>query len=366
MAAIWAVAELAGGRPTRLSLELATLARQLAQASGGTATVVAVGSGAAGAAKELAALGPRVIAVEAPTEGDRPAASVVAPRLAALAGEARPDVLLVPASPDGKDVAGFLSALLELPVLVSAAGVRWADGGPVVQMSTFGGRLGTESAFTHGRGIILVRPGTATAEPALRHVVHARGDDEISHGLSQVAEQVGGTLLAEEAAEQTEDDVHGRRQHAERGHEQIEIQIQLADDGAPLFAAARAAGGHLRPPPRQQPHRQPRQESGREPGQLLAQIRAEEAFGQRADEHADLAAQPNQHGRQADGRDQIEIQAAQAGLARRFAGQRFIAAQGARVVGPQDRHPDDARVHELDVVDARRHLADDAGEADQH
>src|SRR3989337_1345051 len=107
MAAIWAVAELAGGRPTRLSLELATLARQLAQASGGTATVVAVGSGAAGAAKELAALGPRVIAVEAPTEGDRPAASVVAPRLAALAGEARPDVLLVPASPDGQAVAGF-------------------------------------------------------------------------------------------------------------------------------------------------------------------------------------------------------------------------------------------------------------------
>ena len=39
MAAIWAVAELAGGRPTRLSLELATLARQLAQASGGTATL---------------------------------------------------------------------------------------------------------------------------------------------------------------------------------------------------------------------------------------------------------------------------------------------------------------------------------------
>jgi len=166
MAAIWAVAELAGGRPTRLSLELATLARQLAQASGGTATVVAVGSGAAGAAKELAALGPRVIAVEAPTEGDRPAASVVAPRLAALAGEARPDVLLVPASPDGKDVAGFLSALLDLPVLVNAAGVRWADGGPVVQMSTFGGRLGTDSAFTHGRGIVLVRPGTVTAEPA--------------------------------------------------------------------------------------------------------------------------------------------------------------------------------------------------------
>src|SRR3972149_9993909 len=130
-------------------------------ASGGPARCVAGGRGAAGAAKELAALGPRVIAVEAPTEGDRPAASVVAPRLAALAGEARPDVLLVPASPDGKDVAGFLSALLELPVLVNAAGVRWADGGPGAQMSTFGGGGGAARAVTPRRGRGPRGPGAA-------------------------------------------------------------------------------------------------------------------------------------------------------------------------------------------------------------
>ena len=35
MAGIWAIGEIADGAPTRLTLELATLARQLAEASGG-------------------------------------------------------------------------------------------------------------------------------------------------------------------------------------------------------------------------------------------------------------------------------------------------------------------------------------------
>ena len=33
-----------------------------------------------------------------------------------------------------------------------------------VEMSTFGGKLVTHSAFKSGRGIVIVRPGTVTAE----------------------------------------------------------------------------------------------------------------------------------------------------------------------------------------------------------
>ena len=43
-------------------------------------------------------------------------------------------------------------------MLANATGARWTDGGPAVEMSAFGGKLITESAFTAGRGIITVRP----------------------------------------------------------------------------------------------------------------------------------------------------------------------------------------------------------------
>jgi electron transfer flavoprotein alpha subunit len=160
---ILALAEVAGGEPTRLSLELASLATGLAEAAGGRAMVACIGRGAASAAAEVAHHAPLVLAVEAETDGATPAAAVIAGPLLALLDESAATVLLVPASPDGKDVAGVVAAKRDLPVLVNAAAVEWSDGGLVVEMSAFGGRLITRSSFTSGVGIVIVRPGAATA-----------------------------------------------------------------------------------------------------------------------------------------------------------------------------------------------------------
>ncbi len=167
MAGIWAVGEVADGQPTRLTLELATLARQLSEAAGTSAEArsVVIGGGAATAGAEVARYGPDVLAVETAGEG-RPAAATLAGHLAALVGEQSPDIVLLGATPDGKDVAGALMALSDLPILVNTAGVSWSDGRPTVEMSTFGGRLVTSSTFSGTRGIVLVRPATVTAEAA--------------------------------------------------------------------------------------------------------------------------------------------------------------------------------------------------------
>lgn len=165
MVAIWAVGELAEGRPTRLTLELATLCRQLAETAGAEAAVLLIGSGANDAAAEVAAHGPRVLTVE-PAGGSAPAASATAALLAAFVAEHSPDLVLLGATPDGKDVAGTLVGLTELPILVNGAGVIWSDGRPEVEMSTFGGRLVTKSTFAGERGIVLVRPATVVAERA--------------------------------------------------------------------------------------------------------------------------------------------------------------------------------------------------------
>ncbi|HWH36695.1 MAG TPA: electron transfer flavoprotein subunit alpha/FixB family protein [Candidatus Limnocylindrales bacterium] len=164
MAAFWAIGEIADGAPTRLTLELATLARQLAEAAGGEARTVLIGTGAAAAAGEAARYGPNVLAVEA-TGDAAPVAQVVAPRLASLVERDSPEYLLIGASADGKDICGLLLGLTDMPMLANGAGVEWADG-PQVEMSTFGGKLVTKSAFTGSRGMILVRPGSVTAEEA--------------------------------------------------------------------------------------------------------------------------------------------------------------------------------------------------------
>ncbi|MGZ4424121.1 MAG: hypothetical protein ACXVZK_05525, partial [Gaiellaceae bacterium] len=168
--AIWAIAELdEEGQPTRLAQELATLARGLASAAAADAVGVVLGAGAAtvqAAGTALAAFLPDVLTVDVPGAADHAAAAAAAPALAALVRDRKPALVLVGASPDGKDLAGALAALLDRAVLVNAAAVRWADGAPTVEMSTFGGRLVTQSVPTVEEALILVRPGSVTAEPA--------------------------------------------------------------------------------------------------------------------------------------------------------------------------------------------------------
>jgi len=163
---ILALAELSDGAPTRLALELATMATELAGAAAGQAMVACIGVGAAGAAAEAARYAPRVLAVEAETDGPTPAATVVAAHLEALLAATRADIVLVPASADGKDVAGIVAARLDLPILVNAAAITWSADGPVVEMSAFGGRLVTRSGFVGVGGLIVVRPGATQAQEA--------------------------------------------------------------------------------------------------------------------------------------------------------------------------------------------------------
>ncbi len=165
--AIWAIGEVVDGRATRLSTEVATVARSLAAASGRQAVAVVVGADPGRAAADLAAFVPRVVAIAAPLATERPTAAVAAPRIAALARSEDPDYLVIGATPDGRDLAGLLAALLDLGVLANAIDVAWDPAvGPTVESSILGGRVLTTSAFTAGRGIILVGPNVIAAVAA--------------------------------------------------------------------------------------------------------------------------------------------------------------------------------------------------------
>jgi electron transfer flavoprotein alpha subunit len=167
MGALWVVGEPGPEHGlARISTEIATLVRDLAASSGRDVVGIVVAADPGEPAAELARYLPVVFAIQDEAADALAWSSVAAAHVAALATADAPDLILAGAGPDGRDLAGALSAQTGLGVLTNATGVAWADGGPTVEMSVFGGKLVTTSGFTANRGIVTVRPNVATATPA--------------------------------------------------------------------------------------------------------------------------------------------------------------------------------------------------------
>jgi electron transfer flavoprotein alpha subunit len=199
----WAIGEIVDGSPTGPSLGVAALLAEVAAAAGGKATAVVVDSAAKDGAEALAATGIDVLAVAATGKSSAPAD--IAPSLAALIEEREPSYLVLAGSPDGKDLAGTLAAILGWPVLAGATGLRWDDG-PIVEMTVFGGRLITTSTFAGDHGIIVVRPNAVrprepAAKPGTIEEVHApEGKTTLpSVAVTDRVEEAAGKVPLEEA-----------------------------------------------------------------------------------------------------------------------------------------------------------------------
>ncbi len=158
---VWVLAE-AGDTPAPITLELLTEARQVAS----TVEAVSWGTGTATQAPTLGEYGATKVYDVGDLGGALPGAPV-AGAIAALvqAGEG-PDALLVPATYDGRDVAGRLSARLDRPVLTNVVGLT-AEGGLATQHAVFGGTHIVTARFVgEGPGIYVVRAKSFAAEPA--------------------------------------------------------------------------------------------------------------------------------------------------------------------------------------------------------
>jgi electron transfer flavoprotein alpha subunit len=193
MAGLWVIGEVtAEGVLAKISTEVATLARTLADAGGQDVTGVVVAADPAAAAAELATYVARVVAISDPAAAERPWSMVAAERIAALIEKDTNQFMFVGAGPDGRDVAGALSAMTGWGVLANAVAASWEGDGPQVDMSVFGGKLTTTSAFTGPTGIVTVRPNVVTAEPASTagKVEDAPATAELSQPAVAVLERV--------------------------------------------------------------------------------------------------------------------------------------------------------------------------------
>jgi len=160
IAKIWVVAEVVEGAPTTTSLELVSHARSLAD----TVEAVVWGDGAT-AAGTLGEYGATTVHDVGDLGGALPGSPVAASIAAAVTGGSGPDAVLLPATYDGRDIAGRLSVKLDRPVLTNVVDLTETDGTLASQHAIFGGAEILTARFTaEGPGIFVVRAKSFPAE----------------------------------------------------------------------------------------------------------------------------------------------------------------------------------------------------------
>ncbi len=158
---VWVLAEAADGSPVSTTLELLTKARAIA----GTVEAVTWGGDAAAVAGALGDHGATTVYDVGDLGGKLPGPVVAAAVAELVRSGNRPDAILVPTTYDGRDIAGRLSAKLDLPVLTNVVGLE-VDGGELrSQHAVFGGTQVVTARFTgDGPGIFVVRAKSFAAE----------------------------------------------------------------------------------------------------------------------------------------------------------------------------------------------------------
>jgi electron transfer flavoprotein alpha subunit len=117
---VWVLAEAtAEGKPTTITYELLTKARQI----GSTVEVIAFGEGVDGFAADLGKFGATKVYNVGDLAGSLPGVPVASAIAAQVEGGNKPDAILFPQSYDGRDIAGRLSAKLNLGVLTNLVGL---------------------------------------------------------------------------------------------------------------------------------------------------------------------------------------------------------------------------------------------------
>ncbi|HMK12960.1 MAG TPA: electron transfer flavoprotein subunit alpha/FixB family protein, partial [Acidimicrobiales bacterium] len=157
---VWVYAEGADGKPTSLTLELLTKARDL----GGTVEAFYAGADVAAVAPTLGAYGAAKVYATSDLSGALPGPAVAAAMVEQIASQS-PDLVMFGMTYEARDVMGRLSVKIDRPVLTNSIDVS-LDGSSVrCTTAIFGGNTLVTTSFSGGGpALAAFRPKSFAAE----------------------------------------------------------------------------------------------------------------------------------------------------------------------------------------------------------
>jgi electron transfer flavoprotein alpha subunit len=163
MANILIVTELQGGKLREASYELITLARAVAESSGGETKSLVLGSGVAEVANEFASKGGgETFVVDNEVLADYNV-DAWSKSIRAAVDAAGADLILISNTPSGWDVAPRIAAALDCGFVSDCFDIRSEGAGFVFMRRVFNGKLDAQLSSSGGRVVATVQPGAKDA-----------------------------------------------------------------------------------------------------------------------------------------------------------------------------------------------------------
>jgi electron transfer flavoprotein alpha subunit len=158
--------EHVAGAPRRVSFEIATKAKEIATALGGSVHAIVLGKNAGAAAEALKAYPVDTIHVSEDPDIDGFLIDPSVDYLEAAAKAVGPALVLVPFTMIGRDLGSRLAARLDAGQAADVTDVSVADGKVTCLSPKLGGTVVTGCAFKGEYGIAAIRPNSFKAAPA--------------------------------------------------------------------------------------------------------------------------------------------------------------------------------------------------------
>jgi electron transfer flavoprotein alpha subunit len=161
---VWAIAEQRDGEIRKISFEIVSEGRRLADALGQPLTAVLLGSGIKSKASQLAQYGADRVLVADDPRLDPYTTDAYASVLTQLAKEGGPAILLMGASVQGKDLSARLSASLGVGMAQDCMGFSVEDGNLIASRPIYAGKAYARMTFQNSW------PQMATARPKVMKI----------------------------------------------------------------------------------------------------------------------------------------------------------------------------------------------------
>ena len=235
------VAETREGTARRITLEMLAEARRLAEAKGGTVSVIALGTLAAGEADRLAQHGADQVTQVEGSALEPYAPEAHAEGVRAAVESLKPEVLFLGATSRGKDLAPRAAAKLRAGLASDCVGFEWNGDGLVARRPVFAGKAFARVAWG------AARPQAASIRPNTFRPLDPDGSRKATVqtlALPDVAVRARVTGFEKEEGEMadlTEADIIVSGGRAMQGPENFEILRKLCKALGATLGASRAA-----------------------------------------------------------------------------------------------------------------------------